>query len=80
VASAGGKTNLYLNTEKDFRAEGNFAVVLTRDAQTGRWAKARADHFVGRTIRATGTVKLNKDSPQVEVADEKRIEIIDNER
>jgi hypothetical protein len=76
VQSAGGKTNLYLNTEKDYRAEGNFAAVLTPTAQTGKWAKAAPDTFVGKTIRATGTIKLNKDNPQLEVTEEKGLVIV----
>jgi alkaline phosphatase D len=76
VKSVGGKTNLYLNSETDFRAETNFAVVLTPDAQKGKWAKAGPDTFVGKTIRATGTIRLNKDRPQLEVAEEKGIEVV----
>jgi hypothetical protein len=77
VASAGGQTNLYLNSEKDYRAAGNFAIVLTPEARKGKWAKATADTFAGKTVRATGTVKLNKDAPQLEVADEKDLEVVE---
>jgi alkaline phosphatase D len=76
VASVGGQTNLYLNSEKDFRSKDNFAVVLPPKARTGMWEKVTAATFVGKTVRATGTVKLNKDAPQLEVADEKQIEIV----
>ncbi len=71
VQSAGGKGNIFLNTDKDFRAEGNFTVVLRPTAQTGPWAKAAPNSFVGRTIRATGTIRLYKESPQLEVTAEK---------
>ncbi|MFO0825411.1 MAG: alkaline phosphatase D family protein [Gemmataceae bacterium] len=77
VGSVGGKANLYLNTNKDFRAKDNFAVVLTPKVQTGKWAKANAETFVGKTIRVTGTVKLNTDAPQLEVADAKDLEIVE---
>jgi hypothetical protein len=77
VGSVGGKANLYLNTNKDFRAKDNFAVALTPRVQTGKWAKANAETFVGKTIRATGTVKLNKDNPQLEIADAKDLEIVE---
>jgi alkaline phosphatase D len=77
VGSAGGQMNLYLNTEKDFRAKGNFAIVLTPEARKGKWAKATAETFAGKTVRATGTIKLNKDAPQLEVADEKDLEIVE---
>jgi alkaline phosphatase D len=77
VQSVGGKANLYLNSAKDFRAKDNFAVVLTPKAQTGKWEKAGADTFAGKTIRATGTIKLNKDNPQLEVIDAKDLEIVE---
>ena len=75
VASVGGKANLYLNSNKDFRAKDNFAIVLGTKAQTGKWEKANAETFTGKTIRATGTIKLNKDSPQLEITDPKDLEI-----
>ncbi|MBA4068149.1 MAG: phosphodiesterase [Isosphaera sp.] len=76
VASVGGKANLYLNSVKDFRAKDNFAVVLGAKAQAGPWEKAGPDTFVGKTVRATGTVKLFKDAPQLEVADPKDLEVV----
>jgi alkaline phosphatase D len=77
VASVGGKVNLYLNSQKSFMAKDNFAVVLPVKSQTGPWAKANADTFVGKSIRATGTVALNKSgSVQLEIADEKALEIV----
>ncbi len=77
VQSVGGKANLYLNSSKDFRAKDNFAVLLPTKAQTGPWAKAGADTFVGKTIRATGTVAVNKQgSVQLEIAEEKALEIV----
>jgi alkaline phosphatase D len=77
VASAGGQTNLYLNTQKDFRAKDNFAVVLGAKVQTGPWEKAGRDTFVGKTVRATGTVKVVKDAPQLELADPKDLEVVE---
>jgi alkaline phosphatase D len=77
VGSVGGQMNLYLNSEKDFRAKGNFAIVLPPDARKGKWVKAGADTFTGKTVRATGTIKLNKDAPQLEIANEKDLEIVE---
>jgi alkaline phosphatase D len=77
VASVGGQTNMYLNSEKDFRSKDNFAVVLSPKVRTGLWEKATAATFVGKTVRATGTVRLNKDAPQLEVTDEKQVELVD---
>ena len=77
VQSVGGKANLYLNSNKDFRAKDNFAVVLPVKLQTGPWAKAGPDTFVGKTIRATGKVEVNKQgSPQLEISEEKGLEIV----
>lgn len=77
VQSAAGKANLYLNSQKDFKAKDNFAVVLPVKAQTGAWAKATPDTFLGKTVRVTGKVEVNKfGSVQLEVADEKSLEIV----
>jgi alkaline phosphatase D len=77
VQSVGGKANLYLNSQKDFRAKENFAVVLPTKAQTGPWAKAGPDAFVGKAIRATGKVSLTKQgAAQLEIADEKSLEVV----
>jgi len=77
VASSGGQANLYLNSDKNFRAKENFAVVLTPKAKTGKWDKASGETFNGKTIRATGTVKLNKDAPQLDVTDPAQLEIVE---
>lgn len=77
VASVGGKANLYLNSEKDFRAKENFAVVLPPKVQVGKWEKAGAETFTGKVVRATGTIRLNKESPQLELADAKDLEIVE---
>ncbi len=77
VLSVGGKTNLYLNSQKSFMSKDNFAVVLPVKFQVGPLAKANADTFVGKTIRVTGTVSVNKQgSVQLELADEKSLEFV----
>ncbi|MCS6866462.1 MAG: alkaline phosphatase D family protein [Gemmataceae bacterium] len=78
VRSVGGKTTIYLNSHPDFRAKDNFAVHLTPKAQTGRWEKVAPESFLGKTIRATGKVQMNKyDQPQLEVVDEKALVIVE---
>ena len=77
VASVGGQTNMYLNSEKDYRSKDNFAVVLSPKARMGKWEKATAATFTGKTVRATGTVRLNREAPQLEIADEKDVEIVE---
>lgn len=68
VASTGGMTNLYLNSARDFRAKDNFAVALTPAAKAGPWADATGATFLGKTIRATGTVQVVSGSARIEVA------------
>lgn len=78
VQSVGGKTTLYLNSAKDFRAKDNFAVQLTKKAQSGKWEKAGPDTFLGKTIRVTGIMKLNKyDSTEMQISDAKDLEIVE---
>jgi serine/threonine protein kinase len=76
VESVGGKVNMYLNSHKDFLDKDNFAVVLTAKMQTGKWEKANLDALVGKTVRATGTVKVNKDLVQLELSDPKDLEVL----
>ena len=60
-------TRLLLNSEADFRSKSNFKVVLNKAGQTGKWDGATFDTFKGKTIRATGTVTVYKDSPQLQI-------------
>jgi DNA/RNA endonuclease YhcR with UshA esterase domain len=69
--------NLYLNSDKDFKSKDNFAVVLTAKGKTGKWEKTTGDTFKGKTIRVTGTVKLFKDSPQLDVTDANQLELVE---
>jgi alkaline phosphatase D len=77
VRSVGGKVNLYLNSQRDFRAKDNFAVVLPMKVRTGKWEKADADTFVGKSVRATGKVGQNKQGAvTLEIAEEGALEIV----
>jgi hypothetical protein len=77
VQSVGGKANLYLNSQKNFMAKDNFAIVLPTKLQTGKWEKANAETFVNKTVRATGTIMVNKQgTAQLEITEEKAIEIV----
>jgi alkaline phosphatase D len=77
VASTGGATNLYLNSQKDFRGKDNFAVVLPAKGRPAKWKDATGTTFQGKTIRATGTVKLNRDNGQIEVTEEGQLEVVE---
>ncbi|HEY1187450.1 MAG TPA: alkaline phosphatase D family protein [Gemmata sp.] len=77
VQSIGGKANLYLNSNKDFRAKDNFAVMVPAKVQTGKLVKADVEKLVGQTIRVTGKVEINKQgNATLEVTDEKALEVV----
>jgi hypothetical protein len=73
---------IYLDAEEDFRSPRNFAVVITRKGAAGlkqAGIPAPAEHFRGRRIRATGTVKEVQSVPRIEVDDPKQIRRLDRE-
>jgi alkaline phosphatase D len=70
-------TRLFLNSEKDFRSEFNFTVVLNAAARKGKWEKATGDTFKDKVIRVSGTVSEFRGTAQIEVNEEKQIEIVD---
>ncbi|MBA4190099.1 MAG: hypothetical protein C0467_19105 [Planctomycetaceae bacterium] len=76
VGSIGGKVNVYLNSNKEFTAKDNFAVVLSPKVQVGKWEKPTPEQFVGKTIRATGVIKMNKDIPQLDLLNPQDLEIV----
>ena len=69
-------TRLFLNSEKDFRSDLNFTVVLNAAAMKGQWAKATGETFKDKVIRVTGTVSEFRGSPQIQVDDEKQLEVL----
>jgi hypothetical protein len=51
--------------------------MLPMKVQTGMWAKLDANTLVGKTIRATGKVEVNKfGQAQLEITEEKALEIV----
>ena len=71
---------IYLDAEENFKDEKNFAIVITK---TGA-AKLKeagiddpADHFKGKTIRATGTVKEVDGVPRIEIDVAKQIRVVE---
>jgi len=76
-ATGTGGTRIFLNSEKAFKDPLNFTVVVNAKAKTGKWEKATPDTFKNKTIRVTGTVSEFKGSPQIEVNEEKQIEILE---
>jgi DNA/RNA endonuclease YhcR with UshA esterase domain len=71
---------IYLDAEENFKDENNFGVVITRKGAESLNASGitdPADHFKGKTIRATGTVKEVDGVPRIEIDDAKQIAVAD---
>ena len=69
---------IYLDAEKDFRDEKNFAVVITkRGAASLKEAGIGnpAEYYKDKKIHATGTVKEVDKVPRIEIDDAKQIRI-----
>jgi DNA/RNA endonuclease YhcR with UshA esterase domain len=67
---------LYLDCEDDFKDEKNFAVVITKTGAASLKEAGiadPADHFRGKTILATGTVKEVDGVPRIEIDSAKQI-------
>ena len=67
---------ILLNSDKDFKSDKNFTVVVNDKALTGKLDKATFDTFKGKTIRAKGTLSTFQGSLQIQVNDEKDIEFV----
>jgi DNA/RNA endonuclease YhcR with UshA esterase domain len=71
---------IYLDALEDFKDEKNFAVVITKKGAASlkeRGITDPAEHFRGKTIQATGTVKEVDDVPRIEIDDVKQIKIVE---
>lgn len=73
-------SRMFLNSEKNFRDKENLTIVLTKDARKGIWEKATGDTFLNKPIKVTGTVSEFNGSLQIEIKDEKMIEIIEEKK
>jgi hypothetical protein len=72
---------IYFDAEADFRDAKNFAVVITKAGaaslkKTG--IENPAEHFKGKKIRATGTVKEVDKVPRIEIDDAKQIRLAED--
>ena len=68
---------ILLNSEKDFKSEKNFTVVVNEKAWTGPFDKATFDTFKGKTIRVKGKLSTFQEKLQIQVNDAKDIEIVE---
>ena len=70
---------IYLDSEENFKDRKNFAVVITRtgaEKYKDAGIDDPAEHFRGKKIRATGTVKEVQNTPRIEVDDPKQVKIV----
>ena len=73
---------IYLDAETDFRDEKNFAVVITKTGAASLKAAgidSPAEYFMGKKIRASGTVKEVDTVPRIEIEDAKQIKLVEQE-
>jgi DNA/RNA endonuclease YhcR with UshA esterase domain len=71
---------IYMDSEKDFRDEKNFAVVITEKGANRfkeKGIKDPAKHFEDKEIRAKGTVTEVQGVPRIEVDDPDQISIVE---
>jgi hypothetical protein len=71
---------IYLDSEEDFHDEKDFAVVITKAGAASlknAGIDSAAEHFKGKTIQATGTVKEVDKIPRIEIEDAKQIKVIE---
>ena len=71
---------IYLDADEDFKDEKNFAVVITKQGAASLKDAGIADpaeHFKGKTITATGTVKEVDGVPRVEIDAAKQIAVVE---
>lgn len=69
---------IYLDSEKNFKDEKNFAVVITAAGAAKFKAKGIDDpaaHFLGKTIRVRGTVTVVSGVPRIVVEDPSQLEV-----
>lgn len=70
------KRRLFLNSEADFRDEKNFTVVMNAKSREGTWKDATGDTFKGKTVRIKGKLSKFQNQIQIEVDDEKQVEVV----
>lgn len=70
------KRRLFLNSEADFKDEKNFTVVMNAKSREGTWKDATGDTFKGKTVRIKGKLSKFQNQIQIEVDDEKQVEVV----
>jgi alkaline phosphatase D len=78
-AVSGGK-RILLNSLKDFKSDDCFTVVVNAKAMTGTFEKATYDTFKGKTIKAKGKLSEFGGKLQLQINDEKSIELVEEKK
>jgi DNA/RNA endonuclease YhcR with UshA esterase domain len=81
VLSVGqGKGVYFLNSKEDYKDAGNFTFFINKEGVESL-QKAKIDdpvaHFKGKTVRATGMVKLYNDRPEIVVEKAEQLQIVE---
>jgi len=71
------KKRLFLNSDADFKSEANFTVVVNAKARSDKYKEATGDTFKGKTVRVKGKLSEYQKRLQLEIDDEKQLEVID---
>ena len=73
---------VYLDSEEDFKDEKNLGVVITK-AGAAKFKEAGvgdpAEHFMNKTIRATGKVIIKEERPRIEIDDPKLLRVVNKD-
>jgi len=83
VNATGGnaKKRFFLNSEKNFRDEKNFTIVLEMGMSAAKFAESKIDdpakHYAGKRIRVTGTVAKYMERAEIIVTDPAQIQIVE---
>ncbi len=70
------KRRLFLNSEADYRDEKNFTVVMNSKSREGIYKDATGETFSGKVVRIKGKLSQFQNRIQIEVDDEKQVELI----
>ena len=83
VKSTGGRSNHYLNSEKEFTDAKNFTVFIAKD-HLELFKKAGvenpAQHYKGKVIQVSGKVVLEQQKPWIKVSDPAQIKVVTQEK
>ncbi|MEM8733887.1 MAG: alkaline phosphatase D family protein [Planctomycetota bacterium] len=73
----GNPDRILLNSEQNFRAPGNFTVVVQRSALSGELASAGINAFLDQTVRITGKISLYRGAKQINVESSEQLELVE---